>query len=511
MTAGRLNVLLITADQLRADCLSGAGHPLVRTPALDRLARRGTCFTRHFGQAIPCGPARASLLTGMYQMNHRAVRNGTPIADGFTTLATAARQAGYLPWIIGYTDSSLDSRGFTDADPRARKEDSLLGFRQYAPGSELASADSGWKLMLREQGYAHWRTPFRQRPGIPGTSPGPAPLEIRAEHSHSAYIADQALRFFRQFDERPWFLHVSFLHPHPPFLATAPWNAMYRAEDVPAFAALPTLEAERAIHPYLDYRLDRLEMNPRLPMDGPPPDDNPAWRQARASYYGLISELDHHVGRMLDALAASGQADRTLIVFTSDHGEMLGDHWCWGKEVPFDKAVHVPLIISAPGMDKGRTVDAFTEHVDLMPTILDLIGAEKPLQCDGHSLRPLLAGEMPTRWRDAVFWEYDFRNVADPATEIGFGCSIDALCFAAVRTETAKYVRFAALPALLYALRDDPDELADQSGEPALAAVELALAGRMLDWRLSYARRELTGLLATSDGLMSADRYRRIS
>src|SRR5690606_21799492 len=140
---------------------------------------------------------------------------------------------------------------------------------------------------------------------------------------------------------------------HPPLIAPEPWNDMYRLDYVPDFAALATIEDERAIHPFMPFRLERLEMNPKLPLDGPHPNDNASWRQARATYYGLVSEVDNHFGRMIDALKALGQYEKTLIIFTSDHGEMLGDHWCWGKETPFDQATHVPFIIRSPYAPKS--------------------------------------------------------------------------------------------------------------------------------------------------------------
>jgi arylsulfatase A-like enzyme len=288
---------------------------------------------------------------------------------------------------------------------------------------------------------------------------------------------------------------------------------MYAPEDVPEFTALASIEEERSVHPYMPFRLERLEMNPVLPLDGPHPNDNLVWRQARATYYGLVSELDHHFGRMLGALKALGQYERTLVIFTSDHGEMLGDHWCWGKETPFDQAIRVPLIVRSPAAfssSRGRVVDAFTEHVDLMPTVLEHVGAEVPLQCDGRSLMPLLDGDAPLAWRDEVRWEFDFRSVADEGIEARFSCSIDELSFAAVRTETEKYVHFTALPPLFYDMAADPDELDNRAGDPGSAPRMLALARRMLDWRLAFNRRELTGTVWGRQGAVHAARERRI-
>jgi arylsulfatase A-like enzyme len=513
----RINVLLITADQMRADSLSAARHPLVRTPNLDRLAAEGTRFTRHFGQCPPCGPSRTSLLTGMYQMNHRSVRNGTPLDAGFTNLAEMARTVGYVPWLIGYTDTTMDPRRFHPRDPRAgRYEELLPGIMQYAPGSEEGSGDTDWRRYLRDLGYANWNRPYQQQAvSAADAAKGPsfAPSLIKAEHSDTAYTADRAARFFRQNQAEPWFLHVSFLRPHPPFIAPEPWNAMYRLEDVPDFHALPGIEDERRLHPFMPFRLERLEMAPKLPLDGPHPNDNVAWRQARATYYGLVSELDHHVGRMMAALSDLGLYEKTLIVFTSDHGEQLGDHWCWGKETPFDASVHVPMILRSPFADsgaRGRTVEAFSEHVDLMPTVLDYLGAEIPLQCDGRSLRPFAEGSTPGRWRDEVRWEFDFRSVTDESIDRRFGVSIDELNLAVLRTGTQKYVHFSALPPLFYDLDSDPHELSNRAADPAAVQDMLALARRMLTWRLVFNRRELTGIQLKDGRQIHAAPERRI-
>jgi arylsulfatase A-like enzyme len=512
-----INVLLITADQMRADCLSAVGHPLVRTPHLDALAADGALFTSHYSQCAPCGPSRTSLLTGMYQMNHRSVQNGTPLDAGFTNVAEMARTAGYAPWLIGYTDTALDPRGHHPNDPGIAHYSGLLpGFQQYAAGSEHASRDSDWLLHLRELGYENWRQPHLQQVGFEREArekgPSFAPIRLRAEHSDTAYSADRANRFIRQFAGRPWFLHLSFLRPHPPFVAPEPYHDMYRLEDVPPFAALPTIADEAAVHPYMPFRLDRLEMAPALPLDGPHPDDNPAWRQARATYYGLVSEVDHHVGRIIDCLKETGEYERTLIVFTSDHGEMLGDHWCWGKETPYDASVRVPLIIRAPGArERGVRVSRFTEHVDVMPTILDYLGVEAPLQCDGRSLRGFVDGAPPPVWRDEAHWEYDFRSVLDGDADRLFGLSIDEMGLAVLRTATHKYVHFTGLPPLLFDLEHDPGELNNLAGSDAGRDAMLALSQRMLSWRMAFNRRDLTGIRLHRGQQIAAAAERRLT
>ncbi len=513
-----MNILLITADQFRADSMSCAGHRLVRTPNLDRLAEDGVRFAQHYSQCPPCGPSRTSLLTGMYQMNHRSVTNGTPLDGAFTNLAEMARTASYTPWLIGYTDITLDPRRFHPNDPRVGTYEQVLpGLQQFSPGSDECSTDPAWWAQLRELGYDHWDQPFRQKPEYAPTihTKGPtyAPSIVKAEHGLTAFVADQALRFFRHYAGAPWFLHVSFQRPHPPFVAHEPYHDMYRLEDVPDFRALPSLEDERAVHPFMPFRLGRLEMNPKLPLDISHPNDSRAWRQARATYYGLISELDHNIGRLVAALKELGVYENTLIVFTSDHGEMLGDHWCWGKETPFDGAVRVPCIVRSPLIDskaRGRVVEHFSEHVDVMPTVLDHIDVDVPLQCDGRSLRPFLEGGTPSKWRDAAHWELDFRNINDESVEGRFGLSIDECCLSVVRTAAEKYVHFAGLPPLYYDLADDQAELSNLSGNPARAVGERDMARRMLDWRIAFNRREMTGIRVQKGTQTHADRSRRI-
>jgi arylsulfatase A-like enzyme len=227
------------------------------------------------------------------------------------------------------------------------------------------------------------------------------------------------------------------------------------------------------------------------------PNDEASMRQLRATYYGLISEVDHNIGRMMDALKASGDYDNTLIVVTSDHGEQLWDHWMLGKDIHFDQSAHVPLIVRAPGAAfgaaRGRVVEAFTEIIDLMPTILDTLGGEAPLQCDGRSLAPFLAGDTPDDWREEAHWEIDFRDVFDGKPETEMGLRLDTCSLSVVRGRRYKYIHFTALPPLLYDIEADPDELVDRANDPACADVVAAYAQKMLSWRMTHAERTLTG------------------
>ena len=216
-----LNVLLITLDQFRGDCLSSAGHPVVLTPNLDRIAEEGVRLARHYSQAAPCGPGRASLYTGMYQMNHRVVGNGTPLDARFDNVAQVARRAGYEPALFGYTDQSIDPRQSAGPhDPWLSRYDGVL------PGFDEAlhlNDDQGpWIEWLGSLGY--------------DTSGGPTKLlvtesERPAEHSVSTFLTDRALTWIGEQDE-PWFAHLSYLRPHPPYSAAGEWASAYDPADV---------------------------------------------------------------------------------------------------------------------------------------------------------------------------------------------------------------------------------------------------------------------------------------
>lgn len=388
------NVLFITADQWRADCLSAMNHPHVQTPNLDRLAQDGVLFENHFTQATPCGPARASLYTGMYLQNHRSVNNGTPLDARHTNFALEARKLGYNPALFGYTDVTPDPRTLPPGDPALRTYEGVL------PGLHAAlwldGEERPWLAYLKEKGYEIPRDPLALHgsvanfPGAEQRGPTFAPPCYKAEESLTAFLTDELIKYIDLRQDEPWFVHASYLSPHPPWCAPAPYHAMYDPRDLAPPKKAPTRQQEAAQHPWLACFLEQghaanlwygQNLNDSLTEE--------AIQQIRATYYGLISEVDFHIGRLMEFLKKCGLYDKTLIVFTSDHGEQLGDHWMFGKWGYFDQAFHIPLIVRDPeAAQPARKVRAFTEAVDVMPTLLDWLGQEIPLQCDGRSLLP---------------------------------------------------------------------------------------------------------------------------
>jgi len=492
------NVLYLTVDQWRGDCLGVAGHPCVRTPNLDRLAGEGVWFARHYAQAAPCGPSRASLHTGMYLMNHRSVLNGTPLDARFTNVALEARAAGYDPVLFGYTDTTVDPRTCEPDDPRLSTYEGILpGFRAVL---DLPEHLRPWGEWLRARGYEvtdDVRALLEPVDDTPG-----APARYRAEDSEATFLTDAVLAHLDAEGREPWFVHAAYLRPHPPFVAPAPYHRLIDPADTPPPRRAATPEEEGRVHPLLAGAIATMGALQRC--------DDDAVRWLRAAYYGLMAEVDAQVGRLLDGLRDRGVLDRTLVILTSDHGEQAGDHWLTDKLGWFDESYHVPLIVRAPSPDgdptRGRRVDAFTEGVDVMPTILDWIGAEIPVQCSGRSLLGWIRGEDPPDWRTEVFWEWDFRDPVAETPQRFFGIGLDECALAVIRDERGTYVQFATpkLPALFYDLVEDPAQTTNLAADPARAPVVLEYAQRMLAWRLAHAERTLTGYMATPMGLVDA-------
>ncbi|MEJ1161544.1 alkaline phosphatase family protein [Prosthecomicrobium sp. N25] len=496
-----LNVLFITADQWRADCLGAAGHPVVRTPNLDRIAAEGVRFARHYGQASPCAPARACLYTGLYQMTNRVVRNGSPLDARHLTLAQAVRALGYDPTLFGYTDTGVDPRTTSPADPWLKTYEGIL------PGmsvrAHLPEYPGPWLSWLKARGVdvpENWQHVYMPADGVPALR-GKAP-RYGVEETQTAFLVGEFERWVSE-QREPWFCHLSFLMPHPPFVVPEPYCSMYDPADGPAFTR-SSEEAEAAKHPYLRFVQDRQSKNRQVyGPPGPVTDGSEAdAREIRATYWGMVSEVDAQIGRVRSILEARGEWDRTIVIVTSDHGEMLGDHHLWGKLGFYDQSYAIPLVIRDPRAtaSRGRVVEAFTEAVDVMPTILDLVGGPVPGHLDGLSLKPFLDGAEPAAWRTEAHWEYDFRDISGGKTQAALGLDLDDCGLAVIRDRRFKYVHFSGLPPLLFDLERDPAEHVDRSADPDYAQTRIAYAEKMLRWRARHLDRRLSGIELTAQG-----------
>jgi len=506
----RKNVLMIVVDQWRGELLPKLGAKFLRTPNIDRLSAEGVTFRHHYTQSVPCGPARASMLTGQYVMNHRAVQNTIPLDARFTNLGHELRKGGYDPALIGYTTTTPDPRTTGHDDPRFLVLGDIMdGFRSVGAFEPYKDAYFGW---VGSQGYKLpdnrdeiW-LPQDAAPGENGATPRPS--RIPKELSDTAWFTERALSYLRGRAGKPWFLHLGYYRPHPPFIAPAPYHAMYDPADMPAPVRAASAAEEAGQHPLLRYYVETIKQASFF-QDGRglgSAMSEAQVRQMRATYYGLMSEIDDQLGRVFDYLEETGQWDDTLIVFTCDHGEQLGDHHLLGKIGYCDESYRIPMIIRDPAAEanasRGSIVEQhFTETIDTMPTILEWLGQRIPRQCDGRSLLPFCHGAPPADWRTEVHYEFDFRDLHYSQPESALGVPMDRCSLAVVRDHDYKYVHFAALPPLFFDLKADPGQFVNRAEDPAYAAKVREYAQKMLDWRLGFAERTLTGYRATPEGL----------
>ncbi len=498
---GKPNILLITADQWRGDCLSALGHSCVKTPNVDALASEGTLFARHYAGAAPCSPARATLYTGLYQMNHRVCRNGSPLDARIDNLALAARRADYEPTLFGYTDTAPDPRGLDANDPHLTTYEGLLpGFtaRQLLPEHEKQ-----WLSWLRARGHAEATSRDIHIPV--GAKPGDisnAPTSYSSDETQTAFLTGEFLRWLDE-QEAPWFAHLSFLRPHPPFSAPAPYNDMFASTDGPAFARAESAEAEARAHPYLAYTLPR---NEKASFIHGATGAVANWNTheistIRAIYYGMIAEVDAQLGRIWQALKNFGAWENTVIIFTSDHAEMAGDHWALGKGGFFDGSYHIPLVVRDPrAATSGNTVTHFTSAADIFPTLCEKLEVEPKNSLDGQSLLPFTEGAPLGWWRDAAFWEFDFRDISGQEAERHFGLRSNECNLAVIRDAQFKYVHFSGLPPLLFDLVNDPMELKNIASDPAHAPTRLAYAEKLLSLRARHLDQTLAYTELTANG-----------
>jgi choline-sulfatase len=457
-----LNILWLTSDQHSSHALGCYGNAVVQTPHLDRLAAQGLCFDRHFCSYPVCVPARFTMMTGRYPHHHGAVGNNTPLPLRSRTVAHHFAQAGYVTaWlgkmhpVDGQThgfDYYMDMGAYFDyLGPRTRTF-------TYGMGAEDSGCGSPWLTIHRppSEGRSDW---------VPADLPRHNDtLEVRellAEEDHfESFVARETIRFLETYREEPFFVTASFLKPHNPFAPPAEYAALYRPQDMP----LPEWSPEQLA------QLPPQVRTHRYPDAGTPEGD--AWlRRFIAAYYGNVSHMDACAGRILHALDRLGLADNTLVLYTTDHGEMLGEHGLRGKFCFFDGSARLPLIARLPGrIPSGTRTTALVDQADYVPTFLDLAGiapASRSQPIDGESFARVLG------------------NPALPGKPFAFGeYALPRRPFYMRRDERWKYVYYtdgaasdtapSASPAPaeeLYDSSTDPGELTNLAALPAFADV----------------------------------------
>ncbi|MFV0298306.1 MAG: alkaline phosphatase family protein [Hyphomicrobiaceae bacterium] len=494
------NILFIMADQLRWDYLAYAGHPHIKAPNLDRLAARGVNLTRTYIQAPVCGGSRMSFYTGRYNLTHGATYNNFPLRVDEKTIGDYLRPLGYRVTLVGKTHFKPDTESLArlGIDPGTNpglpywqcgfepfeRDD---GLHPEVEGS-LAGADPAYNQWLRQLGYPgmnpwhEWANSVEGENGevLSGWSMRNArrPARVREEHSETAYMTDRALAFMRQArDGKPWCLHVSYIKPHWPYIAPAPYHDMYGPEHL--IPANRSEDERNHPHPVIAAFMKHDESVHFSRQD--------VRETVIPTYMGLITQFDHHVGRLIDHLEETGEINNTIIVVTSDHGDYLGDHWLGEKDLFHEEIVRIPLIVVDPrptaDRTRGRTIDQLVEAIDLAPTFLEWAGGEpEPHRLEGRSVCPLIENASVDGWRHAVFCDSDFslrhaRRTLDlePDEARGF----------MVRTRRWKYVHFERFAPQLFDLEADPEELHDLGESPAHETVRADMKNLLFSWALT--------------------------
>jgi arylsulfatase A-like enzyme len=487
------NVLFIMCDQLRVDHLGCYGHPRLATPNLDALAARGTLFERAFVQSGVCGPSRMSFYTGRYVSSHGASWNRVPLSIAEMTLGDYLRAGQRELTLIGKTHVMPDVHGLARFHLDGAHE---LG-RLLARGSFVevqrhdghhAEPRARYAQWLREHGYAG-DDPWTDYVIAVNDDAGQVrngwqmrnarfPARVKEEHSETAYTTELALDFIRAQGERPWALHLSYVKPHWPYIAPAPYHAVYAKGD-----ALPVQRDQAELtdpHPVVNaYRAQEECANFMR---------NDVIDCVRPAYMGLVKQIDDHLGRVWRMLDELGRWDDTLVVFTADHGDFLGDHWLGEKEHFYDTVQRVPLIVADPQASaRGRREARFVQAIDVVPTVLAALDLPpQSHRVEGVSLLPLTRNEPVPAWRDAVFSELDWSY---RAARRALNRAPDECRAWMVRTAEWKYVHWEGFRPQLFDLADDPGELRDLGREPRFESVRRGLRERLFEWQCGLKRR----------------------
>jgi len=453
------NVLFLWTDQQRPDTIGAYANPQISTPNLDRLAATGALFESAYCAQPVCSPSRASVLTGLYPHTHGVTANNTPLPVRAITIAELLPDSyacGYVgKWHLGREHAA--QRGFDDF--WSSTEDYKAG---YAEGDPAAVAPSDYRAFLTECGYdadTGGHAISRE-----------AAARLPEEVGKPAFQAQECRRFLDTFGGQPFFLMCNFLEPHPP--VTGPLDDLYR----PGEMTLPE-SWYREMEPTVPARF-RQRRDPALYPNhytNLPSNDELGWKTLKARYWGLATLVDRYCGAILDHLDALGLKDDTIVVYSTDHGDMMGEHRLLNKGVPYEGSARVPLIIRVPGL-APRRITTPVSQVQLVATLLELLGQPVPTHLQGESFAPLLAGqhagpeEVVVEWNGFDGTPGDRRGPEPPEVRT-------------IRRGQWKLNVHASGEHELYDLQADPGELHNAFSDPGSTVVRGDLFDRLLRWQ----------------------------
>ena len=500
MTAAR-NLLFVMCDQLRQDYLSCYGHPSLDTPNIDALARRGVRFNNAHCQAPLCAPSRASFYTGRYQSSHGVCSNEDATRWEEYMLADYLRPLGYRTAVVGKTHSyknlgELKKLGI-EPDSRLAQSAPCGGFEPYEwheglYPDKLLPRDHGYTRYLHSVGFEDLN-PWQSRANSSvdptgGIHSGWAlrssvyPAALSEQHSETAFTTRRAMDFIDAAKDHPWCLHLSYIKPHWPLIAPAPYHAMFSKSDVQQ--PVRNAAERESPHPVVQ-AFQQAEYSQNY--------SNDAIREIVVpAYMGLVKQIDDHIGVLIKFLAEQGLLENTMIVLTSDHGDYLGDHWLGEKDLFHDPSVKIPMIVVDPDpaarVSRNSVCNEFVESVDIVPTFVEFAGgAINRERMEGLSLLPLLRQSADAgSWREYTVSEIDY---SDRGARSILGIEPYQCRATMIRDQRWKYIHYHGFPNQLFDLENDPDELNDLGQNTDLQSVAGRMRDALFDWQYSLKRR----------------------
>lgn len=448
----RPNILLITTDQHRGDTLGVAGHPVVQTPNLDWLARSGTTFGQAYSECPSCVPARRVLMTGQDPAANGMV--GMTAVDWHPqyTLPGELTKAGYQTRLIGklHLEPKRKRYGFEHLDLADTQYEFARGGPSHANDYvEWLMGQVGSPAIGPAVGHGVNANSWVGRPG-----------NLPEHLTHTSWCASTAIDFLAKRDpSNPFFLNLSFLDPHPPLTPPAFYYERYLNQDLPEPVVgdwAPDVDPEKGTD-VMGWRVNL---------------DAQTMHQTRAAYYGLINHVDDQIGRVVDFLRRQGLFENTMILFTSDHGEMLGDHNLFRKTFPYEASARVPFFVKpaeAMGLPSEITSDLPVGLQDVLPTVFDVAGLPIPSQATGASLMPIVRNDRDVAWRPYLHGEHSGHYDYDDGSHF-------------LTDGRQKYIWFSQTGReQFFDLSQDPDELRDLTLAPETPDLE--------PWRTELATR----------------------
>ena len=491
----RPNIILITSDQQRADC-NGFENPAIKTPHIDSLARAGTRFSACITPNLVCQPSRASILTGLLPLTHGVWDNGVDLDPrvGEQGFAGTLARAGYRSAFIGKAHFATKSTFAPTGTPECNKSQAKYGPNWMGPYMGFQHVElcvlghlhrtrplerpamghyERWLLTRGENEEAVKLWAAETRPGTGAAQTWSSALPV-AWHT-STWVGDRTIDFLSRHDRsKPVAMWVSFPDPHHAFDCPEPWSSMYDPKSI----VLPQ-HRKRDLERRPWWHKTSLESKPQLAdpemlkfrAEGSrvPDQTDAQLAEMTANYYGMISLIDHNVGRILEALESMGYADDTLVVYSTDHGDMLGNHGLYLKgPTPYDDIMRVTMVARGPGVAQNRVVSEPVSTLDLAATFCDFAGVSPSRELQSRSLAGLLAGKAETR--DTAHSEWHVHP-----SRCGVGLQLRT-----VRTKTHKCTfELGSGAGELYDLKNDPNEMYNLFGDPGYAKVQKELEDMM--------------------------------